>query len=43
MENVRDVINYSGHNIAQETCEVLASMGYVCGDACGYVLSFASV
>lgn len=30
MENVPDVINYGGHNIAEETCEVLSSMGYVC-------------
>lgn len=30
MENVPDVINYGGHNIAEETCEVLTSMGYVC-------------
>jgi DNA (cytosine-5)-methyltransferase 1 len=30
MENVPDVINYGGHNIAEETCEVLVSMGYVC-------------
>lgn len=28
MENVPDVINYGGHNIAEETCEVLSSMGY---------------
>ncbi len=30
MENVPDVINYGGHNIAEETCEVFAAMGYVC-------------
>jgi DNA (cytosine-5)-methyltransferase 1 len=30
MENVPDVINYGGHNIAEETCEVLSTMGYVC-------------
>lgn len=29
MENVPDVINYGGHNIPEETCELLASMGYV--------------
>jgi DNA (cytosine-5)-methyltransferase 1 len=29
MENVPDVLNYGGHNIAQETCEVLEEMGYV--------------
>ena len=28
MENVPDVLNYGGHNIAEETCEVLADMGY---------------
>lgn len=30
MENVPDVINYGGHNIAEETCEVLSAMGYIC-------------
>jgi DNA (cytosine-5)-methyltransferase 1 len=30
MENVPDVINYGGHNIPAETCEVLEGMGYVC-------------
>jgi DNA (cytosine-5)-methyltransferase 1 len=30
MENVPDVINYGGHNIAEETSEVLTSMGYTC-------------
>lgn len=30
MENVPDVINYGGHNIAEETCEVLTAMGYIC-------------
>jgi len=30
MENVPDVINYGGHNIAEETCETFSSMGYVC-------------
>lgn len=30
MENVPDAINYGGHNIAEETCELLSSMGYVC-------------
>lgn len=30
MENVPDVLNYGGHNIAQETCEILAAMGYSC-------------
>jgi len=30
MENVPDVINYGGHNIAEETCDVLSTMGYAC-------------
>ncbi len=30
MENVPDALNYGGHNIAQEMCEVLEAMGYVC-------------
>ena len=30
MENVPDVINYGGHNIPQEMCEVLSEMGYTC-------------
>ena len=30
MENVPDVINYGGHNIAEETCEVFSALGYVC-------------
>jgi len=30
MENVPDVINYGGHNIAEETCEVFTALGYVC-------------
>jgi DNA (cytosine-5)-methyltransferase 1 len=29
MENVPDVINYGGHNIPEETCEVLEALGYV--------------
>lgn len=29
MENVPDVINYGGHNIPEETCEVLEQRGYV--------------
>jgi len=28
MENVPDALNYGGHNIAEETCEVLQNMGY---------------
>lgn len=31
MENVPDVLNYGGHNIAEETCEILDSWGYTCG------------
>ena len=31
MENVPDVLNHGGQNIAQETCEVLQDKGYVCG------------
>lgn len=31
MENVPDVLNYGGHNIAEETCEILTDMGYTCG------------
>lgn len=30
MENVPDVLNFGGHNIAEETCDVLASYGYTC-------------
>jgi DNA (cytosine-5)-methyltransferase 1 len=30
MENVPDVLNYGGHNIAEETCETLVAMGYTC-------------
>ncbi|MDA7979554.1 MAG: DNA cytosine methyltransferase [Pirellulales bacterium] len=29
MENVPDAMNYGGHNIAEEVCEVLKSYGYV--------------
>ena len=31
MENVPDVLNFGGHNIAEEMCEVLEELGYVCG------------
>lgn len=31
MENVPDMLNHGGHNIAEETCEVLEAKGYVCG------------
>jgi DNA (cytosine-5)-methyltransferase 1 len=30
MENVPDVLNYGGHNVAEETCEILTAMGYTC-------------
>lgn len=30
VENVPDVLNYGGHNVPQEMCEVLAEMGYIC-------------
>lgn len=30
MENVPDVLNYGGHNIAEEVCETLEGMGYRC-------------
>jgi DNA (cytosine-5)-methyltransferase 1 len=30
MENVPDVLNYGGHNIPEEMCEVLSDLGYVC-------------
>ncbi|MDO6686726.1 MULTISPECIES: DNA cytosine methyltransferase [unclassified Agarivorans] len=29
MENVPDVLNFGGHNIAEEVCEALEDMGYV--------------
>lgn len=31
MENVPDMLNHGGHNIAEEVCEVLESRGYLCG------------
>ena len=31
MENVPDVLNHGGQNIAEEICEVLEAKGYVCG------------
>lgn len=31
MENVPDMLNHAGHNIAEEVCEVLESRGYRCG------------
>ena len=30
MENVPDVLNHGGQNIAEETCEVLEDKGYIC-------------
>ena len=30
MENVPDVLNHGGQNIAEETCEVLEEKGYIC-------------
>jgi len=38
MENVPDVLNHGGQNIAEEICEVLEEKGY----ACGYTLLNAS-
>jgi len=31
MENVPDILNYGGHNIAEEICESLEDLGYECG------------
>lgn len=31
IENVPDVLNYGGHNISEEICEVLDELGYNCG------------
>lgn len=31
LENVPDMLNHGGHNIAEEICEVLGSRGYICG------------
>lgn len=31
MENVPDVLNYGGHNVADEICEVLENLGYAAG------------
>lgn len=30
MENVPDVMNFGGHNVPEEVCEVLDELGYVC-------------
>jgi DNA (cytosine-5)-methyltransferase 1 len=31
MENVPDMLNHGGQNIAEEVCDVLSNRGYVCG------------
>jgi len=31
MENVPDILNHGGQNIAEEICEVLEAKGYICG------------
>lgn len=31
MENVPDILNFGGHNVAEEVCESLEALGYVCG------------
>lgn len=33
MENVPDMLNHGGHNLAAEICEVLSEKGYACGYA----------
>lgn len=30
MENVPDIMNFGGHNIPEEVCEVLENLGYIC-------------
>jgi DNA (cytosine-5)-methyltransferase 1 len=30
MENVPDILNHGGQNIAEETCEILKTKGYIC-------------
>lgn len=30
MENVPDILNFGGHNVAEEVCEVLSELGYIC-------------
>lgn len=30
IENVPDILNFGGHNIAEEICETLSGLGYVC-------------
>ena len=31
LENVPDMLNFGGHNIAHEVCEALSTLGYTCG------------
>jgi len=31
LENVPDMLNFGGHNIAHEVCDVLTAFGYTCG------------
>lgn len=31
MENVPDILNHGGQNVAEQTCEVLEAKGYICG------------
>lgn len=31
LENVPDMLNFGGHNVAQEVCETLSIAGYTCG------------
>ena len=39
IENVPDMLNFAGHNLAHEICEVLSGLGY----ACGYTLMNAAM
>lgn len=39
VENVPDMLNFAGHNIAHEICDVLTGLGY----ACGYTLLNAAM
>ena len=39
IENVPDMLNFGGHNIAHEICEVLSGLGY----SCGYTLMNAAM
>lgn len=31
IENVPDMLNFAGHNVAHEICDVLSGLGYTCG------------